>query len=470
MFDFDSALGVSVYGDDLVLAAVSKGLQGYTLKSLEVVAGYAALEPLGLQAKIAAYTQSNRINRENVILGIPRDQVVIRQIELPLEVEENLRQVVQFQIDKLEPGEEDASWSDHVVLARNEKTKSISLQIFMAPAERIGAWLKLFRELDLFPAAVRPASVGYHQVFMAHRSGLSEEPNLVLDLGDQALEIVSAGGSDACFAQRVQWQGEEATFEAALNHLDDFVCRLRLPVEGVRQIYLTGCRAEEMLERFQARFGSGQLLENGLKLKTDDDSTGRIPGLAQAVGLAVSGLEKSTLSRLNLIPEDRRETGQRPSFVPTLALAALLLVILVAFSTRESFQRERRLAAFQEEIAKLRPQQEKVMSLRKEVDARLKEAEELQTMMTGRQSVLMVLKELTEKIPEDAYLQSLSIQRDKVNMTGFSDSATGLATILQSSEYLKKVEPRYITRDVRSGKERFNFEALVQEPGVPVAP
>ncbi len=470
MFDLDSSLGVSVCGEDLVLTAVAKGIQGYALKSFAVISGYAELEAQELQSRVRSYVQSNRVNRENVILGLPRAQVVIRQMELPLEVEENLRQVVRFQVEKLEPGEEDTSWFDHLVLERDEKAKSVTLQIAMSPAERLGAWLKLFRELDLFPAAIRPACLGYHQIFKAHRDGLAGEPSLVVDFGAKDLEIALVGGAASCFSQSWEIDADDFGLESVLRRLDEFVSRLRLSSAGVRKIYLTGARGAELLEAFRERFGACEPLEEGLKLKLDGGAKRVAANLSQALGLALSGLEKSPPSRLNLIPPERRETGQRPSFVPTLVLAGLLLVMVGAVSTREFFQQEQRLRAIEGELAKLRPEQEKVQDIRRQVDSMIQEAQELQEFMNGRQAVLLVLKDLTEKIPDDSYLQSLAIQRDKANMTGFSDSAASLISVLQSSQYLKNVEQRYINRDPRTGKERFNFEARVELPGEVASP
>ena len=78
--------------------------------------------------------------------------------------------------------------------------------------------------------------------------------------------------------------------------------------------------------------------------------------------------------------------------------------------------------------------------------------------------MLLVVKELTERIPEDSFLQNLNIQGDRVSMTGFSSSASALLKTLLDSEFLGNVESRYITPDrTMQNREKFSFEATVRE-------
>ena len=89
---------------------------------------------------------------------------------------------------------------------------------------------------------------------------------------------------------------------------------------------------------------------------------------------------------------------------------------------------------------------------------------ELRGFMEGRQTVLVVLKELTEKIPDDSFLQNVNIQGLRVSINGFSKSASALLKTLLDSQYLESVESRYITPDRnRPDGERFSFEARIRE-------
>ena len=150
-----------------------------------------------------------------------------------------------------------------------------------------------------------------------------------------------------------------------------------------------------------------------------------------------------------------------------MVLAVLLLVLVGLSASREYLQQSQLLVGISAQAAELRPRAASVIETREEADQLAELAVEMSTMLSGRQRALSVLKDLTELIPEDTYLQSVRIEQTKVTMTGFSDTASSLITILQESNCLTDVESKYITNDRRSGKDKFSFEASVVECGPP---
>ncbi|HON01070.1 MAG TPA: PilN domain-containing protein, partial [Acidobacteriota bacterium] len=91
------------------------------------------------------------------------------------------------------------------------------------------------------------------------------------------------------------------------------------------------------------------------------------------------------------------------------------------------------------------------------------ELEELAGLFRGRQTVLLVLRDLTQRLPEDTYLQNLQIQGDQVTMQGYSPQASALLPMLMQSPYLDSVKTNWIQQDARQGGlERFNFTARIK--------
>ena len=210
MFAIGSALGVEFRGRNLILLNVKKGIREFSLLEHGVIEDFRDLSPAELQSAVRGFLKSNGSSRERVILGIPREQAVVRWIELPLDVEENLEQVVRFQVERFEPTDEEQSYVDHVVLGRDEQKKKLLLQVTLVPRIILDDYLHVLRQADLYPAAVRLASLAYHQVFLAHADGFPKKlPCLVLALNPGSLEMLFINDSSKFFSTRSCWRGSK---------------------------------------------------------------------------------------------------------------------------------------------------------------------------------------------------------------------------------------------------------------------
>lgn len=465
MLNLDSALGIVVRADRLVLATVKKGFQDYWVKNLAVIENYPALTPPELNNAVRQYVRSNSFNRENVILGIPREQAVYRYLRLPLEVEENLEQVVRFQVEKYEPSEEQRSYYDYLVLDRDQEKKQILLGLVMVRRSLVDEYLDLFQRLGLYPAAIRVCSVALHHALMLNPEvQAAKRPVVVLNLEPGFAEILVLHGRDRFFSEALPQSRERWDVEELLNEVGLYLSRLDLQVEEIAKLYLAGSLASELLEEFRNRVGDCELVTSRLQGRLRADSGRITPEWVEPLGLALSSLSRLNSSRLNLIPVARRLVGERPRLVPTAVLAGLFFLLLVALGARDYFQNTQLLREIDLQLQQLQPQVNEVMAIREQAEQRRAQLEELRKMMTGRHKILVVLKDLTERIPDHTFLQLLQVQGDRLSMQGYSDSASGLLPLLLNSQYLASVESNWITPDPTvQGKEKFNFAATIKE-------
>ena len=461
-FSFGTALGVEVRGSDLVLAVVQKGFRQFELQDHAVIEDFRNLPPGQLRDRIRQSVRSYGALKDRVVLGIPRDEAVVRWLELPLEVEENLDQMVQFQVERLEPTEENGSYFEYQVLEKDEANGKLLIQITMLPRATLDRYLEILQPADLYPVAIRLSSIAYHQVLLAHSDGLpAEQPCLALALNPGSIEMVLISGSSKYFSQKVGLREDEAlTLASILHHVDAFLSQAG-PVGGeLRKLYLSGALAGSLLGEFRARFEDCELLRTHLHLTPQNLRAEAVEPFLPAAGLAISGLTRSGPARYNLIPEEKRLVLERSSIAPTALLAGLVAVMAVALLGRAYFQQSDLTHQIQTELDALQPRVQEVMDLRertRQAEARLAE---LQEMMQGRQKVLGILREMTEKTPDDAFLDRLSIRGEQVNMVGYAASASALLSNLTTSESLDTVEPRNIAPARGMGnREKFTFDA-----------
>jgi Tfp pilus assembly protein PilN len=465
MLKLDSAVGIEVQRDRLILTTLKKGFNQFTLQQAEVIENFEELPTTELHNRFRQYVRANGFNRENVILGLPRDQVVIRTVELPLEVEENLDQVVRFQVDKFEPTEDEKSYFDYVVLRRDEANRKLVLQLVMAPSALVDHYLGLFQEVSFYPASVRLSSLALHQLLAAHEHGYPKKGTvLILDLNPGVMEMVAVTSPDHFLSDQTAMPAEGFDLDRLLGEVEVFVSRLHLPGEGLSRIYLTGRLAGHYLPLLRERIPECESLASGLALRRKE-SVRLTPDLYHAAGLAISGMRRSKAGRLNLIPPEKRMVGQRPSLVPTVLLLVLAVILGISLVGRGVLQERRLLSQLDRQLQQLQPQVDQSLALRSQLEERQAQVKELQELMQNRDLVLAVVKDLTELVPDHTFLQNLRVLNDRVELSGYSDSTSSLLNVLQGSRYLRDLTTKSAFRDrVMENKERFDMGGNVADP------
>jgi len=88
-----------------------------------------------------------------VIFCLPADKVLIRPLTLPLAAEENLREVLAFEMDRLTPFSSDQVYYDHVVSARNRRAHTLALDLVLIPRSVVDGLLSKLAILGFHPDA-----------------------------------------------------------------------------------------------------------------------------------------------------------------------------------------------------------------------------------------------------------------------------------------------------------------------------
>lgn len=463
MFNLDSALGIEIQADRLVMASVEKGLQDYQLKSYLTIDRFRELPRPELLARVQQFRSANGFNAESIVVGVPREWVVVREIDLPIEVEENLDGVIRAQVEKLEPLEDATSNFDYHVVSRDEELKRIILQVVMIRRDAVDELLDLCSEMELYPAFVTFSSLGLQAALAAHEDGLPKNAGvMILRIQPGSVEVLASSPSRQICSEVIETRALPANVETILSQTAEMLNPYADQFQSFTKLYLVGDWNEELLSELKSRVQDAELLTSRLALKHKGIDRATLGQLVPAVGLAIQGILRKG-PRYNLIPPERRVVHMRASLIPTYVLAAVLLVVLVGLGMRSYFQQSVLAAQVDSEIQGLQGKVNRVFGLRDAVEAKRAEVTKLQNLLRNRQKTMAVVKDLTERIPNDAYLTSLQIQGGQVTMQGYADQASSLLPVIAQSPYLEGVKTNWITKDPRrANKERFNFEAKVK--------
>lgn len=92
--------------------------------------------------------------RTNATIRLSQDKILQKAIRLPLATEENLREVLGFEMDRHTPFKSGEVYYDHRIIERNDQAQEIMVEFAVAPRALVDNAVGKTREFDLNPIAV----------------------------------------------------------------------------------------------------------------------------------------------------------------------------------------------------------------------------------------------------------------------------------------------------------------------------
>ena len=334
----------------------------------------------------------------NVVL--PRHEVIVRQLALPGVSGSDLAGAVRFQLDGLHPYNEDevlSSWT------RLEHSSTVLVAIVRA--EVIQRYATLFAEAGIKIAGFTcSAAVTYSALRLFGHTPPAEI--IAYEAGQNGVEIYGESPSKPIFS---------ATFNVDL-------------------------------ERAAALASSELRLENASLIRPLGELLGADPALPYAAALG-SACPRLCLA-LNLLPAEQRQTSSPMVWVPSTALAALVLLAAGATTALPGFEDRRYLRELNAEIAKVQPAVTHAAAIDREIDSTRKRTLLLDSFRARSKADMDVLAEMTRLLAAPAWLTSLDLNGQQVAVTGETDQAALLLKAIDASPQFESSE--FVSPPVRS--------------------
>ncbi len=183
------------------------------------------------------------------------------------------------------------------------------------------------------------------------------------------------------------------------------------------------------------------------------------PGLSGVDVVDVDGVRQG----YNLLPEAQRDQRLDPVRRLNLILAAAALAGLLATLLLTLHNRSVRLEWLRQEVAAATVQAREARLLRNQLQTSAQAANFLATRRASRPTMLEIVNELTQRIPDDTTLDKLTVNDDTVVMVGLSSAAPALVGLLQESPLLEQPAlSGAVQSDPRAGRDRFTLTARLK--------
>ena len=401
--------------------------------------------------------------RDQIYLCLPQEQTIVQEVLLPLAAQDNLRQVLEYEIERQLPFKRDEVYYDFLPTGR--KGEKFCVYVFAIARRNLDGLLTLLDSLGIKPSGVETTVTALGNYLLFNRQMSASAATLVAGHRNYwemiGIEAKSNGWQPSaqllfshCFPNS-EWAhgaGKELLLECSRQVPTVFRCGDLAALNGLAAERLVG--AEDITAR-----GSTRL--KGFDPPGEPDA---IP----AIGAALRGVREASLRANFLRHENGSEEGGRAlSLLNTVLLGALFLV-LMAWGVSFPIKDELRLRQLQAENRKLAPAVQALRIEEEQLERLRKEASILSNLDQRRGEVLRVMDELSKTVPTNAYLSNLRYRNGVLEMQGNAESASALIPILERSPLLENVGFNAPSNRGRDNRETFSLKAdieTVKEPG-----
>lgn len=520
-----NSIGLAVSNNQAVMVLVQKGLTGdpflehYRLVSLKEVRPEDREEII--LSNIEGFIEENRGDRDNLFLGIPGSKVIFKNLSLPSPTEENLKEVLGFEMDRYTPFNLEDVYFDFKIVKRDEARKIIHVLLMVVKKEVIDYYLKLLQRINVKVRGIEVISTALFNITAeevhGRKNGLDKKwivkgsewlkthdwgkkllapwdrfltrgrkeeeltdgsTKFLVNIDDDYCELVVIRGNALVYSRCFnvsQRGGDAGTDEGVKEQVDKILSEVettRLSLADgdpeISQLIVSGNSVNQGLINHLREKGNinAQLLDN-LSVKIDVDNVReKVPCLSVAIGLALKGLKGVALD-VNFIPHELRPKKKKNWSLICGVTVMVLLLLGISSYTISFFVKERfYLSELSERVDALKGAVRGIERTLEEITVIEGNMESLEKIKVDDVSKLEILKELTQIIPEEMWSTRFSYNerkgRKEIEISGYADAASEIIPILEESELFEDVKFKSsIVKDKRSNKEKFNVTAIV---------
>jgi Tfp pilus assembly protein PilN len=393
-----------------------------------------------------------RARNAEICLGIPKTWAVIKTVELPSSVRENLPDVISYELDRLTPFSPDDALYDFRIV--DENPEKLRIVLGAAKADVINPYVQALQA-----KGIRTDRVHINLSGMAALLGIAGQGTefIFLEIDEDEFEaaLIRNGSVSSVLADRHDGSDDESIIVKALNEIAPFIERLRSDGKPPRLVvHLKGNLRDRGFALLEQSVTIPYRVLNDLDLKLEIPARGKNIPYA-ALGGALESLWPQA-ARMNFLEKGRHPDSRRPvAATVVLGVAALCAGLFYMASPIEI--EGKRVEELDRQISLRKDEVAKVEAIRKEVDGISREIASINNFKTGKPMAMDIIRELTSILPKNAWLSRVRVTDTGIDIEGYtSGSAAELLPTLEASTYLQKVEFSSPTfRDARMNADRF---------------
>jgi Tfp pilus assembly protein PilN len=397
---FGSGVGIEIGATDLEVAVVRVRPTRIRVLGRVTIRNFAGRPAAEWGAEYARFLKSLGAGHMSATVLLPRREAIVRQMALPGVARKDMEGAIRFQLDSLHPyGEAEVAWGW-------SRLAYGAVLVGIVRRATVEQYVQLFTEAGVAVCSFTFSAAAVHAAIRLNGTGpasLTGDGFIALSRSASgAVEVYGESAAHPVFSAEFELTAERAAGLA--------LAELRLPPETAP------CTLEEVLPTPDFNPVENDLSRNALPYATA--LAGACPRLAPAA---------------NVLPQEHRRLSSRAVFIPTLALAALVLLVAGAVLAYTKFAERRYLRRIDAEIAQLEPLARRAAALDREIASVRARAQLLDRLRNQTRGDLDVLNELTRLVEPPAWTNTIDLARDSVRVMGEAPQSALLPKILDAS-------------------------------------
>jgi hypothetical protein len=410
LFRFGTGAGLVIGAEDLTVYVARLRPNGPRVLAAATIAGFRSRPASEWGAEFQKLLDWHRTGPLPVIAILPREQVLMRVVQLPGVADADASAAIRFQLDSLHPyGEEE------IVHDWQRVGNTSAFAVAVAEKRVVDEYVALFAEAGIPLAGITLSASAFYSSMRIYGEPPASGVLAVGSYGgDAENELYGESSSRPLFSALVAADSERAVKLAASE--------LRLE------------------EGFEAR-PLADLLPAWVSAPEDfdfSDAGRRRAALPWAAALVAA--QPRFTPPLNLLPAELRFVSSRLLWVPTAVLGTILAITLGGWLFMGHWLERKYLEELDRRIAATAPEARKVEQADKELAAAVERIQLLDQYRKRTRADLDLLLEVTSVFPPPAFLSNLALDRTMVGVGGEVPDTDGLLKKLDGSPHLSGSE------------------------------
>jgi len=399
---FGSGIGIEIGAKDLEVTAVRVRPNGIGVLGTATIRDFGQRPAAEWGKEYTRFLQETHASHLAATVLLPRREIIVRQVALPGVEARDLASALALQIDTLHP------YGDEPVVYGWSRAGAGAL-VGILRQTALDRYCSLFAEAGI---AVASFTFSASAIYAAHRIPAASLPTI----GDGFVALNTSDGG------ALEVYGESPARPVFSAEFDP-------PADRAVALAISELRLEPGLEAVP--------LDRALPAPRVNPVSNNLAQRALPYAAALAGACPWLAPSANLLPVRQRRSNSRLMYIPSIVLAALLLLVLVTLPMHSSWEDRRYLADLETQIATIEPRAKRAVALDRELIRAQNRTRLLDEFRSRTKQDLDTLNGLTTLLAPPVWTSMVELTPDAAGIYGEADQAASLLKVLDASPYFQ---------------------------------